>query len=495
MKKRTLTLLLALAMLASNFAGCSEKSVTEESGLPSDAADTTPAVEETAKETEAVPDLPENVNMDGKNFNILSAGFFNWEPLGIWDLSAEEITGDSFNDAVFERNEYMKEKYNCSITEIATGHCDEALSVLQNAVTADTNDYDIALLRTWNYYSALGGKLLTKLENLNHCDYDQEWWNRDIMEQLAVGGKNYVINGGFTISDELAKNCMYFHKGLLEEFKLENPYELVTEGKWTFDKMMDMTDGVNADLDGDGKWSNADRYGIVHVDDTPGLLVNAFNSRYAALEEDGGLTLTINSEDTITKIIHMIEAFSDQTVVFNVSHRSNDVNADEMGMFMRNQTLFSMAGIWYCRTYRSMDEDFGILPYPKYDEAQQEYLSPSTAIANTLVSVPVTNTDYENTSIFLEDYSYRGHKTVLPEFYEVLLQGKVARDEESKAMLDLIFSSPILDVGIICEFGGYPAVINSKTAAFDTNIVSEFESKERIANRAIEKFVSTISEE
>ena len=259
--------------------------------------------------------------------------------------------------------------------------------------------------------------------------------------------------------------------------------------------MMDMTDGVNADLDGDGKWSNADRYGIVHVDDTPGLLVNAFNSRYAALEEDGGLTLTINNEDTITKIIHMIEAFSDQTVVFNVSHRSNDVNADEMGMFMRNQTLFSMAGIWYCRTYRSMDEDFGILPYPKYDEAQQEYLSPSTAIANTLVSVTVTNNDYENTSIFLEDYSYRGHKTILPEFYEVLLQGKVARDEESKAMLDLIFSSPILDVGIICEFGGYPAVINSKTAAFDTNIVSEFESKERIANRAIEKFVSTISEE
>ncbi len=495
MKKRTLTLLLALAMLASNFAGCSEKTVSDESGLLSDAADTTPASEETVKETESVPNLPENINMDGKNFNILSAGFFNWEPLGIWDLSAEEITGDSFNDAVFERNEYMKETYNCSITEVATGHCDEALSMLQNSVTADTNDYDIALLRTWNYYSALGNKLLTELENLNHCDYNQEWWNRGVMEQLAVGGKNYVINGGFTISDELAKNCMYFHKGLLEEFKLENPYELVTSGKWTFDKMMDMTDGVNADLDGDGKWSNADRYGIVHVDDTPGLLVNSFNSRYAALDADGGLTLTINSEDTITKIMHMIDAFSDQTVVFNVSHRSSDVNADEMGMFMRNQTLFSMAGIWYCRTYRSMDEDFGILPYPKYDEAQQEYLSPSSAIANTLVSVPVTNTDYENTSIFLEDYSYRGHKTILPEFYEVLLQGKVARDEESKAMLDLIFGSPILDIGIICEFGGYPAAINSKTAAFDTNIVSEFESKERIALRAIEKFVETVAEQ
>ena len=500
MKKRILPLILCALLLSGCFTGCSESadSNTSDTSSSTEADNTvnTPVSEETEteEETELTPNLPANTDMGGKTFNILAAGFFSWDPLGIWDISAEELNGEGINDATFNRNEYMRETYNCDIHEIATGHCDEALTLLQTAVTAGINDYDIALIRSWNYASAVTGNLLTELKDLTHCNYDMPWWDTNVRDQLAVAGKQFVINGGFTISDEVAKNCMYFHKGLLAEFQLENPYVLVHNGTWTFDKMISMTEGVNADLDNDGEWTNKDRYGIIHVDDTPGLLVNAFNSRYVTKDKDGNLSLTIGEEGTVTKIMHMIEAFSDRTVVFNVSHRSDNTNVDEMGMFMANQSLFSMAGIWYCPTYRSMEEDFGILPFPKYDETQQEYLSPSSAIANTLVSVPRTNADHENTSIFLEDYSYQGYKNLVPAFYDSLLQGKVARDEDSCDMLDLIFGNPILDVGIICEFGGYPALINSKTASFDSNIVSDFVSKEKVALKLMDKMVSALKE-
>ncbi len=502
MKKRIFSLILCALLLSGCFTGCSESADSnisdESSSAVTDQAAETPlsqdAESETKTETELTPNLPANTNMDGKTFNILTAGFYSWEPLGIWDISAEELNGEGLNDAAFNRNEHMKATYNCDINEIPTGHCDEALASLQTAVTAGINDYDIALIRSWNYASAITGSLLTELKELTHCNYDMPWWDTSIRDQLAVAGKQFVINGGFTISDELAKNCMYFHKGLVEEFQLDNPYELVHSGSWTFDKMMSMTEGVNADLDSDGEWTTKDRYGIIHVDDTPGLLINAFNSRYVTKDSEGNLSLTIAEEETVTKIMHMIEAFSDRTVVFNVSHRSDNINVDEMGMFMANQALFSMAGIWYCPTYRSMEKDFGILPFPKYDEAQQDYLSPSSAIANTLLCVPQTNADYENTSIFMEDYSYQGYKNLVPAFYDSLLQGKVARDEDSCDMLDLIFANQILDVGIICEFGGYPALINSKTASYDSNIASNIASSKKVAVKLIEKMVATLQE-
>ena len=94
----------------------------------------------------------------------------------------------------------------------------------------------------------------------------------------------------------------------------------------------------------------------------------------------------------------------------------------------------------------------------------------------------------------MEDYSYQGYKNLVPAFYDSLLQGKVARDEDSCDMLDLIFGNPILDVGIICEFGGYPALINSKVASFNSNIVSDFAAKEKSAVKLIEKMVTSLKE-
>lgn len=108
-------LLLSALLLTSE--GCS---LNGDSQVPQDTQTAAPAENitdtETVTETAApVPMLPENVDMEGKTFTILTEGFSAYEPLAIIDISAEETNGESFNDSVYNRNAAIEEKQVSSI--------------------------------------------------------------------------------------------------------------------------------------------------------------------------------------------------------------------------------------------------------------------------------------------------------------------------------------------------------------------------------------------
>ena len=63
----------------------------------------------------------------------------------------------------------------------------------------------------------------------------------------------------------------------------------------------------------------------------------------------------------------------------------------------------------------------------------------------------MTNDDLENTGAFMEYYAYLGYTDIRPQFYDVLLQGKVARDDESVKMLDMIVDSRVFDFGYVYD--------------------------------------------
>ena len=92
-----------------------------------------------------------------------------------------------------------------------------------------------------------------------------------------------------------------------------------------------------------------------------------------------------------------------------------------------------------------METDFGIIPYPKYDDAQDRYYSRIEACE--LFCVPVTNKNHEFAGVVLEALAAESAKSVIPSYYDVALQGKVTRDEESSEMLDLIFNTRVFDWG------------------------------------------------
>jgi hypothetical protein len=238
-----------------------------------------------------------------------------------------------------------------------------------------------------------------------------------------------------------------------------------------------------------------DRYGIAHIVDAPTSMMNSFGERLADIGADGFPYFSFTSEAAFTKFIHLIEIFKDHDTCFNAHFRTGDASKFEAQMFVNNQALFCLGGIYYGPEMRAMDEEYGILPYPKYDESQPEYYNATVVVALPFITIPQTNSDLENTGLFLEAYAYQGYKNIRPAFYDILLQRKIARDDESAEMLDFIFSNIFIDVGAMYNFGGISTAINQMGGKGDDKIASYVEKNQPKIEKDIQKFVDAMTGE
>ena len=86
---------------------------------------------------------------------------------------------------------------------------------------------------------------------------------------------------------------------------------------------------------------------------------------------------------------------------------------------------------------RNMESSFAILPLPKYDTDQTDYIS--TAMANhNAIFFPVTISSPELSAQVAEYMGWYGQKYVIPEYYDVNLKYKQNDDKANMEMLDLI---------------------------------------------------------
>ena len=115
--------------------------------------------------------------------------------------------------------------------------------------------------------------------------------------------------------------------------------------------------------------------------------------------------------------------------------------------FTEGRTMFLDGCLNNAIYYRGMDDDFGILPYPKYDE-DDDYHTTYNAVAD-LGLIPITVSDTERTGAITEALSAYGSMYVVPAFYETALKTKSARDDESEEMMDIIKNGLIYDVGYL----------------------------------------------
>lgn len=94
---------------------------------------------------------------------------------------------------------------------------------------------------------------------------------------------------------------------------------------------------------------------------------------------------------------------------------------------------------------RSTSFDFGLVPFYKWDESQEEYYT-TMHDGVSMFCVPITSQNDEAVGATMEALGVEGYYSVLPAYYDVTLQGKYTRDENSNKMLEIIRSS------VICTF-------------------------------------------
>ena len=449
---KILSLALAAVCVLPILAACGDAA---ETGKP--AADTTAAPTEavTEGETELLPDLPE-VTYDGKEFRILR--WFNGEGHihTHFEFDVEGMNGELLNDALYERNQMIEEQYGVTISAL-----DSAKPSEQVTKDVHAGDCPYQVVSDWpTRLAALSAEgMLRNILNISYIDIEKPWWDHNSIESYTVRGKLFLITGDYVLYDKQRILIFFFNRSLSDSLGIPNLYETVTDGKWTIDLMNTYTELAGNDLNGDGKIEvTEDRFGMISGSYTymPYLLFGA-GSRYSKPDADDSFTLVIDSDRTVQAIEKLNRTFASDTTVY---HEVVKNNPSVTTLFESGRGLFYHEVSQVTRVL-DMDDAFGLIPQPKFDEEQENYLTGVQYEWSGSIAVPATvdGDEAEMTGVLLEALAALSHKTTYPVFIEDILQNKKAPDKESADMLRLIYSNLVYDIFGVFQFGKLPQMV------------------------------------
>ncbi len=428
---------LVAAILASSVISCGDEKAP---------ADTLAALgETTASDTEAestgVSDgLPNDLDFGGKSFRMV----FQLDQFKI-QCMVEEETGEVVNDAVYEANRRVEERFNVKLEALVLG--DQYLKSVKQSIKAGDNSCEAISGHDIELGNATLEGLFLNVNTLPHLDYEKPWWPSYSVDSLTVGDVMVLISNFITYENLHATRIFYINKQLVNDRGLTMPYDKVRSGVWTLDELISMTKDVYSDVNGNGKRDSNDLYGWVHTDGY--ALLESFDITPIKEDADGTLYIDINNERTINLIdkIRGLLFESDGGIVLWGSRCADK-------LFTENLSMFYYDRLGVCTTVlRESDVEYGMVPIPKYDEHQEDYISGST---DRPVAVPVTIDDPEFVGCMIEAISAEGWRLVRPAFFEIALKNKYSYDADSAEMLDIVGRTIVLDFSYIySDYGGF----------------------------------------
>lgn len=382
-------------------------------------------------------DLPEK-DYEGYEFTICSFENINVHSIAV----VEGENGEYLNDALYKRNKAIEDRFNIKLKEIPNK---DGSSIVKKSVQAGDNAFDIATVRCTDAVTYWQQEIAYNYNDLPVIDLSKPYWDQSINPMIAIGGVQYTAVGAFNLTSYDLTYALLFNKKMIEDYSLDNPYELVKSGKWTFDAMDTMMKAVVSDVNGDSKMDETDRYGyLAHPKQVlPDFLIGA--GELFVSKDDKDIPVLSMNGDRFNAVFNKVFEITYDNNAWYRKDGTADVPEHCITMFSNGQSLFMDVSFFYIESLRGAETDFGILPYPKFDETQADYHSRLTYYIPTVV--PVTAPDLERTCTILEALNSESARTVIPAYYEVVLKTKYSRDEESADMLDLIFAKRVADLG------------------------------------------------
>ncbi len=491
MNKKVLSALLALLTvsgiaLTSCSSGDNDKSGTTTS-------DTT-ATDTTAVTTEAPEYIVPEVDYDGKTFTIAASDRGNnaaWKAGTYCEADEDEQNGDIINDSIYERNLAVEEELNVKIAKYPIPALEKVAPEMLTHILANDHVADMAFSNGSALPNLLGvnGENLIDIYTIDGIDLSHSWWNQNAINEFDIFGHLYAVTGDISLYTKFAPMLYFFNKTVAENFNLGDMYEMVRDGEWTFDKLVEMCNIVSVDLDGDGLMTTTDAYGLSHQLGLLGDFLSDFGMKYSEKDSDGVSQLVLNNDRTASAIEKVVPFLNNDQITVSTSKFTdyNNIFFDlHLAMFKDNRLLFNYNQLLVTIDMRDMETDFGIIPSPKFDEAQDEYYSHLSPWWATFLVVPITNSDLEFTGIVSESLGYHSQQIIAPAYMDVTVLDKTLRDTESEEMVNLVLDIMTFDLARYFNWGGISSVVSTLAHQNSTNFASAWAANEEKIQAAID---------
>lgn len=485
--------MLAMLMLALTACGSAGGSTDTTAAPVNNPAETTAPVEEGPKLDQygreiVEADLPD-VKFEGETFTVHTRG--NVEK---YEWLAEEVTGEALNDAIYKRNKTLEDKYGIKLNVIAEGtwsdYAGTTLPKIQASIQANNGEYDLIAGYSGPFHNMATTGMLYDLNTLQHIDFDKPWWWQSYKEASAINGVNYFGLGALSLSAIYSMAAVFFNPAIMSEVNSGvDPYQLVLDGKWTWEKMDELGKNAVMELDGDNQMGAGDRWGggFAESANTTNMYGVASGETLSTRNSDGVVIIDVNVERMGNVIDNMIKLFYSEN-----SYAGKET--DLINMFINGQTLFESIWLYYAQTkFAPQMEAYGVLPVPKMDEKQENYHGWIQGGMH-IYSIPVDVKDVERASILTEAFAAETYASLLPAYYEVILKARYFADEPSSQMMDIIYDSVDFDFARLYDGQiGIQTTIKDSVLAKQNSFSSSFASFKKVYDKKLATFLDKVA--
>ena len=484
--KKFLTLLLAALLLLSLLASCTP---TEEQSKAESTANSEVSTEESKENSlwKYDPNIPEGfdfTNSDGKAEIVILTTGGDVEAYHDTAIGAEEMNDELINDAVYTRNAFLEDVLGVKVV------CEYDLDVDQKVTTilsSSIDQYDVVLPFMNEATPLVLSGYFVPLNSIETLQLEKEWWDQRANEQLSIGDKLYFTTGDISMLDNDCTQAIMFNLDVVTNFDLESPYKHVKDGTWTMDVLKTMAKTVTAE----GASAYTDMWGF-HINNNGATGLYISGGQHLVTKDGNDLPiLGITSENASNVVDKIKDLMTDKSCTIIIEDYNAASQADGFYNCYRaaawaiaeGKALFrymSMSDTLRLADYKACQ--YGILPSPKFSADQDGYASLVSTLAVPAVCIPNTNDDYERIGVILDAMAAKAKEVITNAYYDVLYQFRVAPDDESREILDIIFAERTFDLGVIfsSSWNNIGTIVNSARTGDWTSLVDS--QKDAMAN-------------
>ncbi len=383
--------------------------------------------------------IPDDYSLGGQTIGVLYAFHIEKTVIG------EDEDLDIVYTTIYERNQKVESRLDCDIEWISTGGTvwSDATPVIRNNVTMMDSSFQIVCSTNNTILEAGNSNLFHNLNDSAYIDIGADWWYEDAIMECSTDYYYYRFLYGDISLYALGNNgAIYYNKDLYSQYvdpgNPDGPYQEVLNGTWTFEKLALAIKNSYIDLGGENTIYG---YHLVRHAEPLHYFPVSCGIEFYSREASGKPVITVYSD----KSIEMTNKLYD--LLYN-NQGANLYFPGQVGIessikrFHDGIYVFEFGSIMdmISENMREMEDTYGVLPYPKWDENQEQYITMNANGAALYGCTRNADIDFvnEEASAVIEALASESYRSVLPAFYERAMQKAYSRDDTTSRMIDII---------------------------------------------------------
>lgn len=451
--KKVLSLFLVLLMVLSAVA-CKKDTGNEEN--------TEPITTKEPGEVEGDPNSRENIQDDLPEMDfgneVLKIGYTVDAYDNLYGSVGSESDSDEVAHEVYKRNRAVQDRFNCAFDFVAFGESkwDEVNATVYNQIlTGGDTCCDIFMCTEHQLNQGKIYNMFADCGDLEYINTDKPYWWTDMMMECSLNGSTMpFLMGDISMLSYLKMGIIYYNKNLYSSYNggadPDEIYQLVLDGKWTLDELMTMSKDIYVDVNNNGNRDGADRYGMAvggaeaeyaeYLHFLLGCDLTLYNREYVSKVGMEIPVIAMNNERVRNSVEKLHNLMGQDGVYFNPDLTiDNNAYCFSQGLLLFYPGRFSAA---HDGSLKEMTDKYGVLPMPKYDTDQENYVS-YVHDSSSAVALPVGKSEetYRMASVVLEAMACYNYKNTAPILLDKLLAGRYASDGMTAEVVDIVVKS------------------------------------------------------